>query len=74
MSGTISNAANEAFSEATVKATTDWFDTVISTRLNDPKTGAYIMIQQRLAEDDISGHILERNRGELVSSDDSHAL
>lgn len=58
------NAANEAFSEATVKATTDWFDTVISTRLNDPKTGAYIMIQQRLAEDDISGHILERNRGE----------
>jgi len=58
------NAANEAFSEATVKATTDWWDTVASTRLNDPKTGAYIVIQQRLAEDDISGHILEKNRGE----------
>ena len=58
------NAANEAFSEASVKATTDWFDTVASTRLNDPKTGAFIVIQQRLAEDDISGHILERNRGD----------
>lgn len=58
------NAASEAFSEATVKATTDWWDTVASTRLNDPKTGAYIVIQQRLAEDDISGHILEKNQGE----------
>lgn len=58
------NAASEAFSEATVKATTDWWDTVASTRLNDPKTGAYVVIQQRLAEDDISGHILEKNRGE----------
>ena len=58
------NAASEAFSDATIKATTDWWDTVASTRLNDPKTGAYIVIQQRLAEDDISGHILEKNRGE----------
>jgi predicted phage terminase large subunit-like protein len=58
------NAASEAFSEATIKATTDWWDTVASTRLNDPKTGAYIVIQQRLAEDDISGHILEKNNGE----------
>lgn len=58
------NAANEAFSESTIAATIDWFDTVASTRLNDPKTGAYIVIQQRLAEDDITGHILEKNSGE----------
>lgn len=58
------NAASEAFSEATIKATTDWFDTVASTRLNDPKTGAFIVIQQRLSEEDISGHILEKNEGE----------
>jgi predicted phage terminase large subunit-like protein len=58
------NSANEAFSEATIKSTIDWFDTVASTRLNDPKTGAYIVIQQRLAEDDITGHILEKNTGE----------
>jgi len=58
------NAANEAFSDASIKATTDWWDSVASTRLNDPKTGAFIVIQQRLAENDISGHILEKNTGE----------
>lgn len=58
------NAANEAFSEATIAATIDWWDGTMSTRLNDPKTGAYIVIQQRLAEDDLTGHILEKNVGE----------
>lgn len=58
------NAANEAFSEATIQSTIDWWDQTASTRLNDPKTGAYIVIQQRLAEDDLSGHILEGNTGE----------
>jgi len=54
------NAANEAFSEATIEATKEWWDGTMSTRLNDPKTGAFIIIQQRLAEDDLTGHILER--------------
>ena len=54
------NAANEAFSEATIEATKDWWDGTMSTRLNDPKTGAYIIIQQRLAEDDLTGHILSK--------------
>lgn len=58
------NAANEAFSEATIQTTIDWWDQTMSTRLNDPKTGAYIIIQQRLAEDDLSGHVLSKNTGE----------
>jgi predicted phage terminase large subunit-like protein len=58
------NAANEAFSEATIQTTIDWWDGTMSTRLNDPKTGAYIIIQQRLAEDDLTGHVLEKNVGE----------
>ena len=58
------NAAGEAFSEATIATTIDWWDTTMSTRLNDQNTGAYVVIQQRLAEDDLSGHILEKNRGE----------
>lgn len=58
------NAADEAFSEATVQATIDWWDGTMSTRLNDPKTGAYIIIQQRLAEDDLTGHILSKDVGE----------
>ena len=58
------NAANEAFSEATIQTTIDWWDGTMSTRLNDPKTGAYIIIQQRLAEDDLTGHILSKDVGE----------
>jgi hypothetical protein len=58
------NAANEAFSEANIQATIDWWDGTMSTRLNDPKTGAYIIIQQRLAEDDLTGHILSKDVGE----------
>lgn len=58
------NAANEAFSEASIQATIDWWDGTMSTRLNDPKTGAYIIIQQRLAEDDLTGHVLSKDVGE----------
>jgi predicted phage terminase large subunit-like protein len=57
------NAANEAFSDATIQTTIDWWDGTMSTRLNDPKTGAYIVIQQRLAEDDLTGHILSKDVG-----------
>lgn len=54
------NAAQEAFSEATIETTIDWWDNALSTRLNDPKSGAFIVIQQRLAENDLTGHILEK--------------
>ena len=54
------NAASEAFSEATIRSTIEWWDGAMSTRLNDPKTGAFVIIQQRLAEDDLTGHIQER--------------
>lgn len=58
------NAANEAFSEASIQSTIDWWDGTMSTRLNDQKTGAFVVIQQRLAEDDLTGHILSKNLGE----------
>jgi predicted phage terminase large subunit-like protein len=58
------NAANEAFSEATIEATIEWWDGTMSTRLNDPKTGAFIIIQQRLAEDDLTGHIQSKENDE----------
>lgn len=54
------NAANEAFSEAAIHTTVEWWDTTMSTRLNDPKTGAFIVIQQRLGEEDLTGHILSK--------------
>ena len=58
------NAANDVASEATIETTLEWWDTVMPTRLNDISTGAYIIIQQRLAENDLTGHILEKNAGE----------
>lgn len=58
------NAASEAFSEATIQNTIEWWDGAMSTRLNDPKTGAFVIIQQRLAEDDLTGHILSKDVGD----------
>ena len=55
------NAANEAFSAASIQSTIDWWDGTMSTRLNDQKTGAMIVIQQRLAENDLTGHILDND-------------
>lgn len=58
------NSASEAFSEATIESTIEWWDGTMSTRLNDQKTGAYVIIQQRLAENDLTGHVLEKDVGE----------
>lgn len=58
------NAAQEAFSEATIHSTIEWWDSALSTRLNDPKTGAFIVIQQRLGEEDLTGHILSKDVGD----------
>lgn len=53
------NAANEVLSEAVIETTKEWWDGTMSTRLNDTRTGAFVVIQQRLAEQDLTGHILE---------------
>jgi predicted phage terminase large subunit-like protein len=58
------NAAQEAFSEATIATTIEWWDSALSTRLNDPKTGAFVVIQQRLSEEDLTGHITSKDVGE----------
>lgn len=38
--------------------TNRWWDEVMSSRLNDPKNGARIIVSQRTHEDDLSGHAL----------------
>lgn len=58
------NAAQEAFSEATIASTIEWWDGALSTRLNNAKTGAFVVIQQRLGEEDLTGHILSKEVGE----------
>ena len=38
----------------------EWWDKTMSTRLNDQSTGARIVIMQRVHQDDVAGHVLER--------------
>lgn len=35
----------------------DWWDTVLSTRLNNPATGRRVVVMQRTHEDDLVGHL-----------------
>ena len=55
------NAAGEAFSEKTIENTINWWKGTMSTRLNNMETGAKIVIQQRLAEDDLTGFIMDND-------------
>lgn len=53
------NSAADVVSEAQLENTRQWWTEAMPTRANDPQTAAWIIIQQRLAEDDLTGHILE---------------
>jgi hypothetical protein len=50
----------EAESDAVREATLDWFGAVMSTRVNDPKTAAKVVVMQRCHQQDLSGHLLEQ--------------
>jgi predicted phage terminase large subunit-like protein len=48
----------ESESSAVRDGVLEWWDQAMQTRLNDPKTGAFIIIMQRVHERDLTGHIL----------------
>jgi phage terminase large subunit-like protein len=54
------NNVNEVESDSVRKSTNDWFDVVMSTRVNDPRTAAKVAVMQRCHEQDLSGHLLEQ--------------
>lgn len=58
---------DEALSEAQRQAANDWFDNTLYTRLNDKRTGAIVIIMQRLHLDDLVGHVLEKEAWEVVN-------
>lgn len=58
--------AMEAASEAVLASTDEWWSGAMSTRLNDPKTGAKVIVMQRLHENDTVGLELQRNADEWV--------
>ena len=57
----------EALSDVQRRATNDWFDNTLYSRLNDKRHGAIVIIMQRLHEDDLVGHVLAQEDWEIVS-------
>lgn len=51
---------DEVESEIMRQEPIDWFDGTMSTRLNDPETGAFVIVMQRVHEADLVGHLLDR--------------
>jgi len=54
----------EAESDSIRKTALDWWDVVMSTRVNDPKTAAKVVVMQRCHQRDLSGHLLEQGNWE----------
>lgn len=54
------NDAKHARSPAKLEDVQYWWDNTMSTRLSNPKTGIKIVIQQRIAEGDLTGHIVKQ--------------
>ena len=52
--------ATEVESDLVRVGTLQWWDEAMSTRLNDQHTGAYVVIMQRLHQEDLTGHIIRR--------------
>jgi predicted phage terminase large subunit-like protein len=50
----------EAESDSVRKGTLDWWDIVMSTRVNDPRSAAKVVVMQRCHQRDLSGHLLEQ--------------
>jgi hypothetical protein len=59
--------AVDALSAAERRRVNEFYDNTLYTRLDDKRHGAIVIIMQRLHEDDLVGHVLEKDDWELVS-------
>jgi predicted phage terminase large subunit-like protein len=57
----------EALSEAQRQAANEWYDHTLYSRLNDKRSGAIVIIMQRLHEDDLVGHVFAQEHWEVLS-------
>ena len=57
----------DALSKAERQGCNDWFVNTLYSRLNDKRTGAIVIIMQRLHEDDLVGHVLAQEPWEVLS-------
>jgi predicted phage terminase large subunit-like protein len=53
----------DAHSETKLDEAIAWWDTSMSSRLNDLKRGAHVIIMQRLHDRDLTGHVLAKESG-----------
>jgi predicted phage terminase large subunit-like protein len=57
----------DTLSAAQRQAANDWFDSTLYSRLNNKRTGAIVIIMQRLHLDDLVGHVLAKEHWDVVS-------
>lgn len=71
---------DEALSGPRRKAVNEWYDNTLLSRLNDKAKGAIILVQQRLHQDDLVGHVLEQsdwhvlNFPAIAEHDETHII
>lgn len=53
----------EAMSDTQREKVNDWYHNTLYSRLNEKETGKIILIMQRLHQNDLTGHLLNRNEG-----------
>lgn len=58
--------ADDAFSDTVREAVNLWFDSTLSSRLDNPKTGRILVVAQRLHVDDLAGRLMERGGWEKL--------
>lgn len=59
--------ATDTTSEVARANAIDWWDRTMATRINDPRKGAFIVIMQRLHEEDLAGHVMRQGGYEVLS-------
>jgi predicted phage terminase large subunit-like protein len=65
------NSAKE-LSEQVLTTTNEWWDEVMSSRLNDPTTGAYVIMMQRLHMLDLTGHRLRQMEESIAAGENDN--
>jgi predicted phage terminase large subunit-like protein len=58
---------DEALSESQRRGVNEWYDNSLLSRLNDKATGCIIIVMQRLHQNDLVGHVLEKENWEVLS-------
>ncbi|MDX1485585.1 MAG: phage terminase large subunit, partial [Alphaproteobacteria bacterium] len=59
--------AGDAYSDAEREKVNDWYDQTVSTRLDDKKNGVILVVMQRIHENDLVGHLLEKGGWNILN-------